>query len=254
MNPAKISKKIRLGFYLALPAIQFFLLAAVLIFTSRCSPLAPSTDKNNSSSVVNSQNQNVVPDKITQAVQDNLVQNSFVELNSSDTQNILTSDFDKKSQSSIRIDALEISDKTIDAAFAQKSKSGELLGIWPAAIPLLSIPLSRDKLDTLYRDGQVRVDLLSLIRDADHNHVKNLLYRLQIELKNRNIKASSFLVFDDNKSFPTNNQTSLHLKLSLAAIEDRVALLDISRVRDNANEVFLESAIRDAKQLAIILE
>ena len=141
--------------------------------------------------------------------------------------------------------------------FAQKLQSEDPLAPL-SSNPIISIVLSKDQLEELLKSGELRINLAQHLAANDKSAQKLLFNSLQQSLdKQFSLNAESFVVLPANKLFAEYNNIALPLDISLAITGDNSGALQLHR--ENAqlsaeNAALFESAIRDAKQLVIVLE
>lgn len=243
MQPTPQLKKAYYVFKLYFPSLQFIVLVILLAMVAACSPLSPSADRHSLSATPIKATD--VSQHISDAVQQDFITASLTEVATVDTKKIYEKDFDRKIQGSLLLDTPDLNSQLIDSAIQKRSSDGVQMAFSSSAF--LTIRLPRDKLDNLFRDGQVRVDLYSLLKDADNSKAKPLFQELQRELKNRSLRASSYLLVSSGNT----ENTGFKVKISLALNE--LAILELKQ-QEGSNASVLEAAIRDAKQMAIVLE
>lgn len=232
--------------YLVQPVLQFLLLAVAITALSRCSPLAPSSNKGPLKNILGSSSEK--SEGVSALLNANWVDQSLTLV--SETEMALTS------EQSINEEL-----KGIQEARAEVNR---FVSIEPSATaqmaraPALLIKLSHESLVKLIANGKVRHDLsenLAQLRPEDMNEAL-LRLRDRPEL----INATAQLILPD-ELISVHRDAKLKVRISIAVLDAQHAVLQVShRLSDERPEErearirALNNAALDAKRLAIIID
>lgn len=247
-------KKAVFTFHLLQPFFQFLALVAVMIAFTRCSPLAPSTDKagfgSNSGPIATGP-------AAAGAVLEQAIQESLAEVSSHDAKIVSETEFRNLTEGTLSADD-SIEERDAKSLFDQRRRGMGLRR--PGKILYVTLPA--DRLATLVKDGKIRVDLNERLARANdkgrHAFYKNLLKLRQ----DNSLDATGYLVMPDSTMKRVQNgfdELSLPLKVSFGAPSEEQAYLEIRRddeesAADETNAALLDAAVREARSLAIVLE
>ena len=252
--PKASRKKAVFTFHLLQPFFQFLALVAVMFVFTRCSPLAPSTDKAGFGS--NSGTSSSTGGAAAAAVLEQSIQESLAEVSSHDAKIVSETEFRKVTEGTLSADDA-IEERDAKSLFEQRRR-----GLGRRAGKLLFVTLPTDRVATLVKDGKIRIDLNERLSRA-HEKGRRAFYKNLNKLREDGaLDATGYLVMPDTTMKRVQNgfdDLSLSLKVSYGAPTEEQAFLEIRRVDDEAssdetNAALLDAAVREAQALAIVLE
>jgi hypothetical protein len=245
---APFAKRARYTLYLVQPALQFAALILVMVFLSRCSPLAPSTDT--LSPVKGAHSENVGANgNVEGTLREDLIINSLMEVSSDPVIAIPEADFSELTQGALQSDQAA-SEAQVQRLLDLRSKKLRFAGAGQNLGPLVNIRFSSEQLQSLWREGKVRIDLADHLSGFDAKS-RQLLFR-EFQAPTKKIGAKSYFVLDDDAAQNAElRNLQLPLKISLGVISEDKAYLEISRDEQIALPL---SAINPFRKLAVVLE
>jgi hypothetical protein len=239
-------------FYLLQPFVQFAALIAVMLILARCSPLAPSTDRNEALQVTRpSENGEMA----AAAALEEEIQSSLAEVNTTQLEVIPESEMNRIASDAPHVDSpmQELDVKSVFPIVGKKRKNRKVM----------LLPLAPESQEALFRDGRVRIHLSERMKSqTKEKALRFLLQNLNASLANKEIGAAAYLVLPDATMQRVNgafDSLSLTLKVSLSIPAEDRAYLEIQRMEDDPahaqdNAALLAAALDEAGQLAILLE
>lgn len=239
-------------FYLLQPFVQFFALIAIMVILTRCSPLAPSTDRV-SALTGNPPLEN--SEQAAAAALEQEIQASLSEINTTQLEVIPESEMNRISSDAPHVDSplRELDVKGVFSSVGKKRKNRKVM----------MLPLSAESQEALFRDGQVRIQLSDRLKSqTKEKPLRLLLQNLNASIANKELGAAAYLVMPDATMQRVNgafDSLNLSLKVSLSIPADDRAYLEIHREEDDPahaqdNAALLAAALDEHGQLAILLE
>lgn len=247
---ATFAKRMRHTFYLVQPALQFAALVMVMVFLSRCSPLAPSTDKvipgakAPASPSIGTGNQD-------ELLKENLISKSLEEITRNSLLMVSENSFEELNAGSLQSEQ-SAPEPEMREYLNLRSKRLRMASRAPRS-PLLTINLSDEQQQALLRDGKVRINL-ALHLSGFELKAKRLLFKAMKEVK---LAAKSYLVVADdaaqNSGSGEAKELPVALKISIALLSDEQVILEIVRLGDDPAQNALLPPV-PARKLAVVLE
>lgn len=250
----KASRRKRLihTFYLIQPILQFFALIAVIGIFSRCSPLASSTDK---STIKSTQEflQQQETQKAQLAAEEELIKKNLKELSSDSVEVISDSELEKISATSLHADEA-ISESQVKQQWQHRNMQALSLRR-PKIIRLLLRP---DKIDKLWNDGSIRIDIAEYLRGSMNERARQIfLQELKSAHEKLDLGATIYISIPDAQFQKNLSQLNWAVKVSLSMPSEDKAILELTKGEPesaNKDQPLLEAALRETKQMAIVVE
>jgi hypothetical protein len=241
------------SFYLLQPFVQFFALVAVLLIFTRCSPLAPSTNKGSAlqsaAPVVGGSSGLAEAEALEQSFLANLK-----ELSTSEMEIISETDQETLASSAPHAD-VSISEPEVRSLFEKRNKR------FSRHQRVLFLPLDHAQLEAFFVSNVIRVDLSERLKGHTKDKARKLLFRnLSESAENKKIGGTAHLVLPDTTMQRVQgafDDLKLSVKISLSVPGEDKAYLEIRRVEETTSQddaALLEAALKEAIQLSILLE
>lgn len=245
---ASFPKRFMHTFYLVQPVLQFVALLSLLVILSRCSPLAPSTEKNIGSKGPSSG----AAAKAEELLKESQILGSFKLLSEQKMTLISDTDFSEASADALQIEQ-PVREQEVKTRLERRKKKLERAGA-RRHLPILTVDLTADQQAALWREGKVRISLTDYLQASFDLSARKLLFK-DFEANLEKLSARSYAVFtDDNASHNEELQAlAVSLKISLGVLSDERAYLELSRSGDQ-DAASLLAAAQGARKLAVVLE
>lgn len=264
-RPPRASRKKRLlhTFYLVQPVLQFMALAAVVFIFARCSPLAPTTDRNAGTIAASAQSQPAASNQFIEAqAQEELLAKSMKEISLDTVAVVSESEFHQVAPDVLNADQ-PAEDNEVANLLERRNQRLQKNPLRKRP-KLLALSLSTERQATLFQEGKIRIDLSDRLDGSLSPKARKLLFqqmRQAQDNKTANLNASSYLVLNDDATQDNApyHKLNLQLRMALAVPSAEQAVLEIERQADDdssreLNAALLEAAIAHGHKLAIILE
>ena len=237
---ASRQKRAAFTFHLLQPFFQFGALLLVLLAFTRCSPLAPSTDKAGFMEGNGPAGLALKSEALEQTIQA-----SLRDVSSREAKLISETEFRKVTED------VKSADDTLDESTAKS-----IVDRRTKKSKILFLTLSPEQAQGLVKEGKVRISLNERLSGACGGAKSLLVRHLKTEQRKGKLDAVGYLVMPDAvMKRGTHDDLSLELKISFGAPSDEEAYLQISRAEsDEGDASLLEGALRDLRNLAIVLE
>lgn len=245
-------------FYLLQPLLQFFALVLAIMILSRCSPLAPSTDKGALSSSAIGQGMPGDNPNVLSLINSDATDKTLKEVAVADMKVISDKDFDLGAQSSLAPrEGDVVSEQKVSERFNRKASAGIMERLAGGDEALVIVRLTQDKIQSLLHSGSIRLPLDKDFR-ADAAAQRAFVSRLRKEHQALNLDAAAYAVVPKELIRDEFASADLHFKISLAYPNEQQAVLEV-KVQDLQNisaqqRPLLDALFHDAKHLAIVLE
>lgn len=246
------------AFYLCQPFLQFFALIAVLIIFTRCSPLAPSTDKTSALKTGPRGDTSGLAEAL--ALEDSFLKN-LKELSVTEMEVVSETGIESVAKDAPHID-LPMEENEVRSFFELRNKRG-ITALKRRRPNVLFLPLNQDLQDSFFANGAVRIDLSSRLKGHTKDDARRLLFQnLRQAINNKELGAAAYLTLPDSTMTRVQGAFSdlkIQVKISLSVPDDDSAYLEVRRLDDGAsqaeiNAVLLAAALKEDAQLAILLE
>lgn len=259
--PATLKKRLIHTFYLVQPVIQFFALVAIIGILSRCSPLAPSTDK-----TIGLKSKNGTPELETtensqNIARESLIAQNLVEVGSAQLEVISEENYEKNAKQSIAREKEIIEDSKLKSRL--NNRIGSNMRGEQKKKHFLSLRLNEDQTAQLIDDGLIRIDLAQsmVLSDQGKKVYFNAMHDSLHAVGVKKIDAAGYMIFEDEAARDAHKDLSqsMQLKVFLSIIAENQAYLEI-RVEAASAEARhdaianLDEALQDSGHLAIVLE
>ncbi|MGE3261787.1 MAG: hypothetical protein AB7K68_08425 [Bacteriovoracia bacterium] len=250
---ATLPKRFLHTFYLVQPVLQFMALVSLMLVLSRCSPLAPSTEKEIGP---RAQPTRIGFGNNEELLRENAISGSMNLLSSERLSIISESDFALTAAPALQAER-NVREEEVKLRFNSRKK---IMGGQTAKkrAALFAVNLSVDQQQALWREGFVRIALNDYLQANFENNARKALYNhLLAELKE--LRARSFAVISDDAA--THNGAEevkvleMDLKISLGFPSEDKGYLEIRRgAEDSASVAALTAAAQSTRKLAVVLE
>lgn len=248
---AALPKRFLHTFYLVQPVLQFMALVSLMLVLSRCSPLAPSTEKEIGP---RAQPTRIGFGNNEELLRENAIAGSMNLLSSEKLSIISESDFALTAAPALQAER-NVREEEVKLRFNSRKK---IMGGPKKRAALFAVNLSVDQQQALWREGFVRIALNDYLQANFENNARKALYKhLLAELKE--LRARSFAVISDDAA--THNGAEevkvleMDLKISLGFPSEDKGYLEIRRgAEDAASVAALTAAAQSTRKLAVVLE
>lgn len=243
-------------FYLIQPFVQFFALMATVLFLARCSPLSPSTDKSSTLQANALGDQSSAQAEL--AAQEEAIQKSLKEVSQMDL-SVLEEPKLAALDAAIHSD-LPFTENEVISHF--ESKYAKSVAGKSDKKNILLLKLSEEKAVAFFREGSLRLDLASLLKNQSDEASRRVLFQnLSLSLADKELKASLVLVLPKGALQQNKELEAMKLPVfaSYGTPSENQAFMEIrirpqSEEQKKLNAMLLESALPAGSSLALLLE
>lgn len=243
---ATLPKRMMHTFYLVQPVLQFVALLSMILVLSRCSPLAPSTEK-----TVGGPKATV--SKGDSSNSENLLREDalrFEEI-ANEPINMVSEEVYKMSSEGALDPEQSVREHEMKSRLEKRRKKRGPHGLGVANGRLVKIHLNAEQRRSLFQDGVVRIDLAEYLQAGYELNARKLLFR-DMQAGVKELRAHSFLVMQSEHAAP--QEESLSLKISFASLGEEKAYLEIRRGAEDAQAAMQLASLDGVRKLAVVLE
>lgn len=247
MKSTPRTKKIWHHFWLIQPILQFLGLLGILFVLSRCSPLAPSTDK--ASAIATADRANIVDNNVTSNVEKK--RQSELLSDASDIPSLEANVLKENDYNTIA--SQDISVAAEDAINAAHSSTRKLK-------KLVEWHLESSQLELLASDGaaETTIDLSPFWRKLKAKDRDDLIQRLQDSINKQRLRAVPYVVTPQNVDKEISQVESITLEFKIKIIDENQAILVVRRKHPTGSNADVAEqmqiiTIHAAKYVAVVL-
>lgn len=253
---ASAKKRAVFTFHLLQPFFQFVALMIVMLAFARCSPLAPSTDKEYGLGGGGHSGGGGLSGAVlfSSAAEAQALEKSLSPIGSGKAAVISETDFRRQTED------VKSADDSLDDASVKFLLDRQARRKGARAGKLLFLNLSPEQTASLIKEGKLRLDLGARLVSAPDSARGLFVSGLETAQRRKNLRASSFLVMPDGVARSGQYQDlSLPVRVAFGAPVAGKGFLELSYqpsddASSDANATLLDAALRDARALAITLE